>query len=712
MRELKKRDKLMTKIKLSLVASSLLFAAAINASENLGTISIESSTIDDKYETKKTEVSNTTIITAEDVQKINPTNIENILNTIPGITASNVGNDRVKIHIRGIDNQMYMGEKPGVAVVIDGVPVQETTGKINLDLDNIESIKVIKGSASYLYGNDAIAGAIVITTKRPSGESSSKIETEVGSFGFKRALVSTNQSFETGALQLQGTIRDTDGYWDDAYLKHKSVNGKYQHYLSETSDLTFGMDYTTRETGDGTSVHGKTQSILNPKSFTEVSYAGYYDTELLKSFITYSNDIDDNSNIMVNFSRYEDDTVNFSGATDTDGDGLSDDHKTISDEEWIQNTFKSEYRRSFNNFAIMAGIDIARNEQTNKSNAKIDVAGSMWSPGVTAGDLTGSSNNKEDIDAIYFELQNQLTDNLTSTINYRHDSIKYDYKNYLDNSLNTAPSYSANTYRIGLNYKLSNTHNIYTSYATGFRAPTAGQISSNIDKLQADPTLDIQTNLDIETTKNIELGIRGDISSLKYDASIYQLDREDYLGKRAGSYMWSSDDDADMSNGNLGDMRSRGFELSIHSNREKTVSFSAAYTYLQAKFKEYTINPNDGQAPISLNGNIVPRTSRHTLNLSVDYRPISGLTISPELVAKSSYYADESNLYKQPGYGVVNLRAEYKISKSLELFGKIENLLDKTHNQFVNVGYGNDMEDATIRVAPPRAYYAGLRYKF
>lgn len=155
----------MGKIKLSLVASSLLFAAAIHASEDLGTISIESSTIDDKYETKKTEVSNTTVITSEDVQKINPTNIEDILNTIPGITASNVGNDRVKIHIRGIDNQMYMGEKPGVAVVIDGVPVQETTGKINLDLDNIESIKVIKGSASYLYGNDAIAGAIVITTK-------------------------------------------------------------------------------------------------------------------------------------------------------------------------------------------------------------------------------------------------------------------------------------------------------------------------------------------------------------------------------------------------------------------------------------------------------------------------------------------------------------------------------------------------------------------
>lgn len=701
------------KIKYSIAA--LLAVSMLNATDNLGIISVESSTIDDKFETKQLEVSNTTIIKEEDIVKINPTNVENILNTIPGITASNVGNDRVKIHIRGIDNQMYMGEKPGVAVVIDGVPVQETSGKINLDLDNIASIKVIKGSASYLYGNDAIAGAIVITTKRPKGLSNSKLETELGSFGFKRILASTNQSFETGAFQLQGTVRDSDGYWDDAYLKHKSINGKYQHYLSETSDITFGADYTKRKTGDGTSIHGETASKLNPESITEVSYSGYYDTTLLKTFLTYSNDLDDNSNVMLNVSRYEDDTVNFSASTDTDSDGIKDDHKTISDEEWIQNTLKSEYRRSFDKMAIMAGIDLARNEQTNSSTAKIDYS-SGWGPSavsVSQGDLTGSSNNDEDINAIYVELQNQLTNDLTSTINFRHDNIKYDYKNNLDTTLNTAPSYNANTYRLGFNYKLSDTHNIYTSYATGFRAPTAEQISENIEKLQSDPTLDIQTTLDIEKTNNIELGSRGDISSFKYDASIYQLDRKNYIGKRAGSYMWSSDEDEDMSVGNLGDMRSRGLELALNSDRNKMVSFSTAYTYLDAKFKQYTINPNDGgQPPIDLSGNIVPRTSKHTLNLTVDFRPIEGLTVSPELIVKSSYYADESNLYKQSGYEVINLRTQYKISKSLEVFGKIENLLDKKYNQFVNVGYGNDMEDATIRVAAPRAYYAGLRYKF
>jgi len=695
---------------------SLACALALNGAD-LGTISVESSTIDDKFESTKTEVSNTTIITEEDVQKINPTNIENILNTIPGITASNVGNDRVKIHIRGIDNQMYMGEKPGVAVVIDGVPVQETTGKINLDLDNIASIKVIKGSASYLYGNDAIAGAIVITTKRPKGQSSSKIETEVGSFGFKRALASTNQNLESGALQLQGTVRDSDGYWDDAYLKHKSINGKYQHYVSDTSDLTFGADYTRRETGDGTSIHGETASILNPTSIGEVSYAGYYDTTLLKTFLTYSNDIDETSNFMVNISRYEDDTTNFATPNTTDTD-----HTKLSDEKWIQNTFKSEYRKSFNKFAIMAGIDIAKNSQDTKDTARLDYT--SYSGPVTKGTVLSDSTNDEDINAIYAELQNQLTDNLTSTINFRHDSIKYNYKNNLDATLNTTPSYNINSYRLGFNYKLNDNHNLYTSYATGFRAPTAEQISGNMDKLNTDPTLDIPTTLNPEKTQNYELGMRGNILNLKYDTSIYQLDRKDYLGVKAGSYIRSSDEDEELAVFNLGDMRSRGFELAFSSDSKKDISFTTAYTYLDAKFKEYTLKQlvQDNSFPtpdvyqeLNLAGNQVPRTSKHTLNFTINYKVTSQLTVSPEIIAKSSYYADELNKFKQPGYEVVNLRGEYKYSNSLEFFAKIENLFDKNYNQFVNVSssdIANDMEDATIRVAPPRAYYAGLRYKF
>lgn len=174
-------------------------------------------------------------------------------------------------------------------------------------------------------------------------------------------------------------------------------------------------------------------------------------------------------------------------------------------------------------------------------------------------------------------------------------------------------------------------------------------------------------------------------------------------------------------------MRSRGLELALGSNKNEILSFDLAYTFLDARFTKYimsrqmTVDP-DGWGPLTasydrvdLSGNRVPRTSRHNINLTLNYKASQKLTISPELIVKSSYYADEINLNKQEGYEIVNLRVTYNASKNLELFAKSDNLFDKDYYQFVNISSSAlaTMEnDATIRVAPPRAFYAGLRYRF
>ena len=108
--------------------------------------------------------------------------------SIPGVTADLSSGDAIKIKLRGIENQRYMGEKPGVAIVIDGVPVFERTGKVNIDLDNIESIRVIKGGASYLFGDDGLSGAVIITTKRGAKYAGYTLGAEAGSFGFTKQM--------------------------------------------------------------------------------------------------------------------------------------------------------------------------------------------------------------------------------------------------------------------------------------------------------------------------------------------------------------------------------------------------------------------------------------------------------------------------------------------------------------------------------------------
>ncbi len=678
-------------------------ALSLNATD-LGTISVESSTIDEKVDVQKAEVSSIQVITASDIERINPKSVADILNSVPGVTMTLSGTDSLKVHIRGIDNQMYMGEKPGVAIVIDGVPVQETTGKINVDLDNIESIKVIKGGASYLYGNDAIAGAVIITTKRQKGsKSASKVESETGSFGYKRFLASTNQSFETGALQLQGSYTDSDGYWDDAFVTIKGINGKYQYYLTDTSDITVGADITKRETGDGNSVSGITEATTNPTSAGYYSYGGYYDSDLTKTFLTYNNDLDENSNFMLRIHSYKDDK-NYKLTRYT---------KDMF-EIWNQKGAKGEYRTKVGSFALMGGFDLQRNN-TDEISYKI-----------SDGSLLDDFNTDEDINALYTEIKHQTTKNLITTFNMRYDDITHKYEDNQDSTNNVTPDYQTASYRLGLNYTLNNLNEIYTSISTGFRTPTVGQISQNQTSLAADPTLDIPSVIDVEKTYNYEVGIKGKTpDNLAYSASIYQLDREDYIGRIAGSYV-TSDDEDESNYDNVGDMRSRGFELAINSDKSKTFSYDLAYTYLEAKFTNYTISQqltentagwgasNATYQHLDLSGNYIPRSPKHTVNLAMNYNATDKLTISPEIYYKGSYYADEANQFKQEGYKVVNLKANYQYSKSLEFFAKVDNLLDRNYYEFVTVNSSAlaTMEDATIRVAEPRAYYAGLRYNF
>lgn len=687
----------------SILLSSLLTSSCF-AVENIGALGIDSTTIDDKFISNQTEISSVANITNEEIEQIDPHSIRDILSRVPGVTLENVDTDQVKVHIRGIENQMYMGERPGVAIVIDGVPVQETTGKINIDLDNIESIKVIKGGASYLYGNDALAGAIIITTKRPKGKDFSKIEGEVGSFNSKRVLASTNQSFENSALQIQGSYRATDGYWDDSYVIVKSANGKYQYYIDDKSDITFGADIEQRKTGDGNTVSGTIEAKNNPKSVGEYSYGGYYDTTLMKLFITYSNNIDENSNVMLNFHKYKDDK-NYKLARFT---------KDV-DEVWNQDGVKGEYRTNFKNIAFMGGFDLQDNHTDQITHLVLD------------GSLSSDFATEEKIYALYSELKYALTNDLTATLNGRYDKIEHNYTDATNSSRDVNPSYDVGSYRAGFDYNLTPKSSLYASVSTGFRTPTVEQISKNNVSLQADPTLNIPSIIGVETTQNYEIGIRGEYASLTYDASIFQLDRKNYIGAIAGSYITS--DDPDESNyDNVGDMRSRGFELALSSDQSKKLSFNLAYTYLDAVFTSYSLSQqltkntaHYGQPSnatfqrVDLSGNQVPRTSHHMVNLTIDYKPTSKLTITPEINARSSYYADEINAHEQGGYAVVNLTTEYKFNDSLELFGRIDNLLNRNYYQFVNISssaLSTMQTDATIRVAPPTSYYAGLRYKF
>ena len=109
-----------------------------------------------------------TVITAQDIEAIGASDLDEVLETVPGLHVARGTQTNTPIYsIRGI----FSDTNPQVLMLVNGIPVTSAftgnrgNGWGGLPLDNIERIEVIRGPGSALYGADAFSGVINLITK-------------------------------------------------------------------------------------------------------------------------------------------------------------------------------------------------------------------------------------------------------------------------------------------------------------------------------------------------------------------------------------------------------------------------------------------------------------------------------------------------------------------------------------------------------------------
>jgi iron complex outermembrane receptor protein len=163
-------------------------------------------------------------VTAFDSQAIQDAGIERPADFIaltPNVNlveTQNAGN--AFVIIRGITQNR--NSEPSVAVIVDGVQ-QVNAAQFNQDLFDIDQIEVLKGPQGGLYGRNAIGGAIIISTKKPTDEFSGNITAGVDNgFGyFLRGGVS-GPIAENVKFRIAGSWYDTDGFIENTFLNEKA----------------------------------------------------------------------------------------------------------------------------------------------------------------------------------------------------------------------------------------------------------------------------------------------------------------------------------------------------------------------------------------------------------------------------------------------------------------------------------------------------------
>ena len=700
--------------------------------EPVPTITVESSTITD-YSSSETEVSTINHIDAKRVEEINPRQINELLQTIPGVTADVRPGEVVEIHMRGIGQQEFMWEDTGVAIIIDGVPIWQHGGKFRLNMSDIKSIKVIKGAASYLYGNTALGGAVIITTTRPAAEDSYRVSVESGSHGYQDVSAKMQKGARRYAFNIGANYRDTDGYWVDSALWSKSLAGKLSYYLDDSSDLTVGLDITQKyEQKQRGSTKGITEAKYNPRGTGRDSFQKENYVDLDKFYLTYSKAFDMDSNLMVNLYDYMDRYDYISSPQDTDGDGRNDTYTNHSHQNIDQSGLKLEYRGEQPHFGYLLGFEHAERKYRDTDRRLADY--STITRGVIRHYYAGERSKSEDMqikNAFYGELKYEPIPSLTTTFNLRYDNQLDDYRIRAQDYDGSTWSASATArekrfreraYRIGANYKASERTSCYSNISSGFRTPTVNQLFAG--DIKGGDYLNNES-ISVQKSINYEIGIKGQQelldTRLQYEIALFLTDNKDIIGRRDGTY-YSGDE---MIFDNVGNARNRGLEVWLRSQATERFSLTLAYTYLRSEYTKH--NPmkiSFATLPdviYDIKGNQLPRTPRHTLDLYATYRVTPQWKLVAEAYTRSGYYADETNMIEMDGYGFINLQTRYELNlaqSSLEFYFKINNILDRQYFRTVFMTNDSnkddifDVEDATITVDPGREYYVGMIYRF
>lgn len=154
------------------------------------------------------------VITAQDIQAMGATDLDQALESVPGLHVSmlNIGSKPI-YSFRGI----FTGQNPQVLMLVNGIPITNVfwgdRSQIwgGMPLENVARIEVIRGPGSALYGADAFSGVINVITKTAADIRGTEYGLRAGSFNSRDAWI--QHGGELGTLDAAFYLRvgNTDG---------------------------------------------------------------------------------------------------------------------------------------------------------------------------------------------------------------------------------------------------------------------------------------------------------------------------------------------------------------------------------------------------------------------------------------------------------------------------------------------------------------------
>lgn len=182
-------------------------ASAASQATTLGQIIV---TATRTAQTQDATLAPVTVITRAEIELLQPSSLQDLLDTTPGMAISNSGGPgkASTLFLRGTSGNQ-------VLVLVDGVKVGSAsagrTAIQDIPVDQIQRIEIVRGPFSSLYGSEAIGGVIQIFLRHAPGTFTPNASVGFGSYSHTNTSAGFSAGGEKGWLSLQASHEHTDG---------------------------------------------------------------------------------------------------------------------------------------------------------------------------------------------------------------------------------------------------------------------------------------------------------------------------------------------------------------------------------------------------------------------------------------------------------------------------------------------------------------------
>lgn len=614
---------------------------------NLGTIVVTATRLPEPLGDLPTNVS---VVTKEEIARLNARNVGEAIRDCPSIDVSKIGTIGAEstVRIRGGG-----GVAKQTLVMIDGRAVNSISlGMANLSeipVDNVERVEIVRGPSSALYGPNALGGVVNILTRRAL-EEKPITDVHISGGSFNTQIYCLNFGMKRDKIEglLSASRNSSDGWRENSDYLNNNFTCRVGYDFGNVGNFIVDAGYY----GDEMGVPGQNFTPLKEydgeKERKAQSPEAHQRDRKGYGMLKYKNKI----------KAVELETKIYGG----------DNERIYEDPEASTHDLSKEDKRSGEiqlnlPLGITMGGDIHQ-ERFRRTN---------W--------IDQQDEIKERIlkGAVFLQKIFSIGQ-LTGTL-----GLRYDHHSVFGGQTNP---------RLALVYKPLRGLKFSANLGRAFRAPTFEDLYSPLRSWSASlggPAGDTKGNQELrpESSWGYDLGMQYELgTTLLGKLTLFRSDVDDLI-------QWAEVDPAPEYEkwrpSNVGKSYNQGIEAEIIQRIFKDLSHSINYTYLESKGK------GKGEADYET----LMYTPPHRVNYQINYRNKFGSGLSLELgyTHRQQWKDDWELLHELPGYVLLNLHFSQRILGA-ELFLQAKNLLDK--NYLTRESYP----------LPGRTISTGIRMKF